>query len=313
MGFRMEDKEQGVSGDDSLEKTTPVSVQSSPSPVADPSDSTPATDFKKPLFGLGKRVLIAIIIVLLLVGSALIGSFITRKSIKTTKTIVVNTQSLDNGTLNKLTKQLGGGQVNQQLTISPDTLFKSNVNVQGSLAANGNLAVKGTSNLQGDVTTGSNLAVNGGLTVTSGASIGGNLTVDGKITASSLSVGSITLSTLSLTGNLSVGGHLITTGLAPSITASVSAANGTASISGNDISGTINITTGKGSAIAGEIAIITFHNPFQLAPRVMLTPLNSDAASVEAYVTEHSTFFTIRTAATPANSTIYSFNYFVAQ
>lgn len=279
-------------------------------PTQDPAE-VKAASYTKPLFGLGRPIIIVLVILLLVIAGAVLGSLLSHK--KSSKTIVVNTQTLDNGTLNKLTKTLGGGPAGNQLTISPSTLFKNDVEVQGNLTADGNLAIHGTSNLQGTVTTGSNLSVGGGLTVKGGANIGSNLTVNGQITAASLNVGSITLSTITLSGNISVGGHIITTGVTPSITASVADAGGTATISGNDSSGVITITTGKGSPLAGEMAIITFKKTFQLAPRVLLTPLTSDAAAVEPYVTEHATFFTIRSTGTPANSTIYSFNYFVVQ
>lgn len=313
---RMEDKDHtkvpevsGPQADETLEQAGPSVSQDarfSVPPESGSSEGRPS--FTRPLFGHGKQVLTVIVILLLLIAAGLIGSFIAKKTTKSTNTVVVNTQSLDSGTLNKLTQQLNGkSQVSQQLTISPSTLFKNDVNVQN------NLSVKGTSNLQGAVTTGGNLTVNGSLTATNGASVGGNLTVNGKITAASLSVGSITLSTLSLSGNLTVGGHIITVGTPPNITASVAAAGGTASISGNDSSGTITITTGGRTPIAGEMAIITFRTSYQLAPRVLLTPLNAEAASVEPFVTENSTFFTVRSAATPAASTIYSFNYLVTQ
>lgn len=260
------------------------------------------------------RVVIIIFAFLLLSGIAANVAISRKKTNSTTKTINVTTQTLDNGTLTKLSKQLGrNGEVNQQLTITPSTLFKSDVTVQGSNTINGDLFVKGSSTLLGPVATGSNLSVGGGLSVARNASIGGSLSVSGSITAGSLNVGSINLTNLSLAGNITVGGHIISTGTQPTVRASVAAGNGSASIAGNDTSGVVTINTGNGEVLAGELAVINFRTTYGLAPRILLTPVNPESAQLSYYVTEAAQLFTIDTATVPAKNTQYKFNYLVVQ
>jgi len=112
----------------------------------------------------------------IVVGLALIAAaaiiLLKQPAKKATPTpIIINTQSLDNGTLNRLTAQAGPNATKQQLTITPDTLFKNTVVVQGALKTAsdldvaGNLNVHGKTTLQGAVGINSNLAVHGALSV----------------------------------------------------------------------------------------------------------------------------------------------------
>jgi len=250
-----------------------------------------------------RSILIISGLVFLLIISGVVISLVAKQPTKKpATTIIVNTQNLDKGTLNKLTSQLGSNsQVQQQLTITPDTLFKSDVDIQGSAKVQKNLIVEGTSTLQGAVSTGSNLTVNG------------NLSVNGLITAASLSVGSISISTINLSGDLNIGGHIIPTGITPSIKASVAASSGTTTISGNDTAGTIIINIGNGTLMAGEMVIVSFHKPFDLTPKVQLTPLSAAAANLNYFVTQSPTFFTIEAASIPIKGDTIDFNYFVTE
>jgi hypothetical protein len=254
----------------------------------------------------------ALVLVALLAGLVLI---VHKPAAKKPQTIVINTQSLDNGTLNKVTAQLGkDSKVQQQLTIAPNTLFKNDVNVQKDLSVEGNFSVKGTSNLLGAVATGSNLAVGGGLSVSRNAAVGGSLSVSGAITAGSLNVGSINLSTMSLSGNFSWGGHLISTGTSTTASSGVAIGNGRVTVSGNDSIGQVAITAGTSGLLAnGEFAIIRFHNAYGGTPKVQLTPADQGAAALQYYVVSAPGFFSIRSVSAPSASAPYTFNYFVSQ
>lgn len=253
------------------------------------------------------------IVLPLLIVSMLAGLLLAiRATQKPDTTITINTQSLDNGTLNQLTGD-ADGEVRQQLTISPETLFKDSIIVQGSadirqnLDVGGVLTVSGASNLQGPA------SIGGELTVGGSTAIGGNLSVTGSITAASLAVGSISISNINVSSDITFEGHLIPSGASPSSRPSVAASGGSVTVSGNDTAGTITITVGSGSVLAGEMAIITFNKAFARTPKVQLTPINSAASGIRYFATRSATFFTIETSTAPSNGTSYVFDYLVTQ
>ncbi|HSX15201.1 MAG TPA: hypothetical protein VLF40_00225 [Candidatus Saccharimonadales bacterium] len=117
--------------------------------------------------------------------------------------------------------------------------------------------------------------------------------------------------------NLAVSGHIITSGTAPGIAAGAAACTTpTVSVDGNDVSGTITVTTGTGCATSGTLAAVTFVTAFSATPHITLTPGSSTALALGAYInnsTATTTSFTIGTNSTPANSTTYEWNYLVVQ
>src|SRR4051812_912257 len=97
-----------------------------------PSATAPSGSPHSPKRTLILKVLSGLLVLVLLAGIGSAFQQSRKSSVKTEKTVTINTQSLDNGTLNKLTTQTSkDGAVQQQLTISPKTLFKSDVTVQG--------------------------------------------------------------------------------------------------------------------------------------------------------------------------------------
>lgn len=246
-----------------------------------------------------------ILIIILGVVSVLLAKKPDQKVVTTPVTI--NTQSLDNGTLNKLA-QAGPGQTKQQLTISPDTLFKSSIAVDGSLQTSKNIDVGGTLNVKSTTTLQSAVAINSNLAVRGALSVGGTLS------AAALNVGALGTTTLNASGNLNFGGHLVPSGGTPSTKTSVATSSGTVVISGNDTAGTVTITIGNaGPLTAGEMAIIGFSTAFATTPKVQLTAVNAASANLDYYVSRSATFFTINTANTPATGGSYVFDYLVTQ
>lgn len=254
--------------------------------------------------------------VIVLIGLVVAGTLLlTKKPAPVTRPVVapitINTQSLDNGVLTKLVNQAAPNEAKPQLTVAPDTLFQKGVEVKGSLTADttatigsnldigGNQNVKGISTLQGAVGINSNLAVRGALSV------------GGALSAGSLNVGSLVVTTVSASGNLNFGGHLVPSGATPAAVASVGAGGGSIIIEGNDTAGTIVITTGSGSQLAGEMAIISFKATFVATPKVQLTPVNGSAADLHFYATRSAGFFTINSTTAPVASGTYSFDYLV--
>lgn len=257
------------------------------------------------------RIIAGIVIILGLI----VGGFVVlfNYQAKPQPNVVINTQSLDNGTLNRLTSESGGGTAKAQLVITPPTTFKGDITVQGSASVQKNLTVGGSAVIQGEVKLGNNLTVAKSISVAGSGSFGGNLSVTGRITADSLSVGSLSISSVNLSGDVVFSGHIVPNGTAPAVRASVAAADGTATVSGNDTAGTVTITTGHGLANPGEIAIITFRTPFNTTPKVQLTPLNEASSKVNYYVTRSATFFTVDTGSALSADTQYAFDYLVTQ
>jgi hypothetical protein len=117
--------------------------------------------------------------------------------------------------------------------------------------------------------------------------------------------------------NLAVTGHIITAGSTPGIAAGAAACTTpTVSVTGNDTSGIITITTGTGCAANGTLATLTFATAFGAAPHVIITPGSAAALGLGAYIddaTVATTSFALGTNATPANTTTYKWNYMVMQ
>lgn len=259
-----------------------------------------------------KYAVIAGIVIALFVIAGLTTLVLTKKTtpptaVKPPTPVVINTQTLDNGTLNKLTNLAGPGATSQQLTITPATLFKNTVQVQGDInaaknvAIAGGLSVGGTANFQNAVGISSNLAVRGALSV------------GGSLTAASISVGSLAITTINVSGGLNFGGHIVPGGTTPTTQTSTAASGGTVTISGNDTAGTVTINIGNGQLTPGELAIISFRSAFIGTPKVQLTPINSPASSLNYYATRSATFFTINTSSLTTAGASYVFDYLVTQ
>jgi parallel beta-helix repeat protein len=128
----------------------------------------------------------------------------------------------------------------------------------------------------------------------------------------------VTVRTLAVEYNLTVNGHIISGGSAPTIAAgSASCLAPTLSVSGTDTAGTITVTTGTGCAGVGKLATVTFSTAFANAPRVTLTPATANAVGLGSYVdsaTLSATAFDLGiVSATPTDSTTYKWNYLVIQ
>jgi hypothetical protein len=252
-------------------------------------------------------VLIALFVIAGLATLVLSKKTATPATVTPPTPVVINTQTLDNGTLNKLNTITGPGPTSQQLTISPATLFKNTVEVQGdikidrSAAIGGSLTVNGAANFQNAVGISSNLAVRGALSV------------GGALSAASINVGSLAITTINVSGSLNFGGHIVPGGTAPTTQISSATSGGTVTISGNDTAGTVTINIGNGQLTPGELAIITFKTAFTGTPKVQLTPINSAASDLRYYATRSASFFTVDTASPTTAGASYVFDYLVTQ
>jgi hypothetical protein len=191
----------------------------------------------------------------------------------------------------------------KKLQAGDTSISQLNVNGDGTVSnfnLRNDLSVVGATRLQGPVTVSQLLTVNNSLNVS------GNLAVGGTLSARGFQASSLISDT-----TLTVGGHILTQGLAPGVSPGGSAlgSNGTVSVSGNDASGTVaaNIGVGAGS---GLIVQVSFRNRYVITPHVVITPIGRSAG--DYYVNRTSTGFTI-SVATPLSPGGYAFDYIVMQ
>lgn len=215
------------------------------------------------------------------------------------------------------------GELGTQLTIGPDTTFNGSIKVAGSASIGGELKLNSkftasdaslaklqagetavnTLNVNGDTTT-SNLnarkdltvagltrlqgavTISQILTVNNNLNVAGNLAVGGTLSARSFQASSLVSDT-----TLVVGGHIITRGSAPGVSAGGAVgSNGTVSISGNDASGTVAVNAGLGAG-GGIVANVTFRMPYSSTPHVIVTAVGPGATDV--YINRNANGFSI--------------------
>jgi hypothetical protein len=125
--------------------------------------------------------------------------------------------------------------------------------------------------------------------------------------------GSATADSLTVRGDLGLGGHFNPSGSAPGIRVGAAARGGTTSVVGNDTAGTITVTVGGAPRQSGEMAVITFHTPFALTPKVQLTAVNADTATLPFFVVRSAGYFSVNSAAPVTADKTYVFDYLVTQ
>jgi len=191
-----------------------------------------------------------------------------------------------------LTTLQAGNTSLQSLTVNGD-ITGTNVNVRTDLS------VAGATRLQGPVTIAQLLTVNNNLNVI------GSLAVGGTLTARTFQANSLTSE-----NTLTVGGHIVTAGAAPSVGGgAATGSNGSVSISGNDTSGTVAVNTGTGAG-NGLLAQVAFRTSFPTTPHVVVTPVGGPIGSF--YITRTAGGFSIyvSNAVLPGG---YAFDYIVMQ
>jgi hypothetical protein len=207
------------------------------------------------------------------------------------------------------------GGSGETLTVQGNAVFSGNVLVRSNLDVVGTIQMGGPLTLPGlNVTSSANLAATqiSSLTVTgtsifqnlvtvqNGLTAAGNSSFTGTLTVGTLTASKIVMSNAAL---LTVPNHVSFTGATPRIT------SGNASISGGDTNGTVTINSG---AAAGScMATITFNQPFQATPHVLISPLNAAAGGIGFYVNRSTTSFQICSAAGAPSNQQLGFSYFI--
>ncbi len=265
-----------------------------------------------------------LLFLLVLVIAGIITAVNYLNSQKTPDEPSIATQKLTEETLKQLANSDATvGNASQTLTIQGNaiiagqTLMRGNLNVAGNFQTGGtiqgpNLTISGTSNLGtaqiNSLQVAQNTAVQGSTTLRD-LTVSGTTSLSGAVTASQL-----TVSRLILSGNavLQVPNHIAFTGPSPSRGAIGGAlgAGGTASVSGSDTSGTVNISTGNNPA-SGCFVRINFAANFATQPKIIISPIGAGAGATQYYVDRNNSGFSICTSSpAPANQT-FAFDYFV--
>jgi len=312
----------------SIDTTSPDALSNSAAPAPDASGGAPSGQNKSKLPGPLKKYshrfniyLLFFALILVVAGAVLVILMMSSKSTKQDPS-AINTQSLSSDTLKQLSSSTSTvGDPKSILNIQSNTQFNGKVLIKDSLEVAGQIKVGGPLNLPGitvsgesnfdqlnvnkALSIGGDASIQGQLTVKKNAAISGSGTFGGPVTAPQ-----VTTSSLQLLGDLTLTRHLIAGGASPSRSTGGSVGSGgSASLSGSDTSGTININLGGGPS-AGCAISVTFNQKYSDTPHVMLTPASSDAAVSSYYTNRSSSGFSVCFATPPTGSSL-SFDYFV--
>ena len=250
----------------------------------------------------------------------------SKKPATTAKQTPVQTLSQDD--INKLS-EVGAnlGATGQTLNIGANALFRGKADITGDLNIGGKLNANGPVtlsqlNISGNtaasgLNVGSNLLVSGTttlqntLTVASLATFNGGINANGNSSFNALNANTLSVRTINISGALAIS-HIVTQGSTPGfVSGNALGGGGTASMSGNDTSGTIDFNIGS-SPPAGILGTITFKAAYGATPHIILSPLTGAAATTPAYVTRTLTGFVVRTDSPPTAGTL-AYDYIVTQ
>ena len=267
-----------------------------------------------------------LIFVLILLVTAVVAAVNYLNSTKPQVVPNIQGQALSQESLKQLAnKDASIGDTSQTLTIQGNaviagqTLTRGDLNVAGNFQAAGSITgpsitISGAANLgetqANNLQVATNAAVQGTTTLRD-LSVSGSTSLSGPVTASQL-----TVSRLILSGNavLQIPNHVSFTGPSPSrsgINGSVLGTGGSASVSGSDTSGTVNISTG-GNTQAGCFVKVTFAQRFTGQPRVIISPVGRGAGATQYYVDREASGFSICAASPAPTNQAFAFDYFVA-
>lgn len=119
--------------------------------------------------------------------------------------------------------------------------------------------------------------------------------------------------------NIEVNGHIITKGDTPTIAVEGNAGkDAVCSVSGNDTSGKVTVTTGSANWGSGAQCTVTFSKPYEANPNPVITPAytlgaTTDISNIKPYVDASTTTMTINFSAADNSPHTYVFNYFNVQ
>lgn len=265
--------------------------------------------------------LLLFIFIIVVAGIVAFVSYQRNKEAANKDSEAISTTPLSEEDLEKLRQtDVKVGDPKQVLSVESNAIFAGKVLIRDSLEVAGQIKVGGPLNLPGISVSGAsifdqvqvnnlqiagNATVQGQLNVQSSASISGGLTVGGTLTAARLNI-----EVLSINQDLQLSRHIDAGGANPGkADGSALGAGGTASVSGTDTAGTVNINTGGGT-VAGCFVTITFVQKFN-SPHVVVTPIGSAAGSLNYYINRSTTNFSICTNNAAPVGQNFAFDYIV--
>lgn len=267
--------------------------------------------------------LLGFILVIIIAGAIVLVTALSGRNAAKQEEKTIATQTLDKNTLDQLANtDATVGDPKQVLSIQSNAVFAGKVLVRDSLDVAGTIRVGGALTLPGITVSGESnfdqVQVNKTLNIGGDASILGQLTVKKNISSSGsatfggpLTAPQITTSNLQLIGDLNVTRHIAAGGATPGRTnGGALGSGGTASVSGSDTAGNVNINSGSGAS-AGCFVTVNFAQKFNSTPSVLLTPVGSGAAGLNYYVNRSTSSFSICVASAPPSNASFGFDYFV--
>jgi hypothetical protein len=258
------------------------------------------------------NVYVIVFLLLIVIGAGTVGVmyFINRKE----ENIRINTTELTQEDVDELVgADATIGDPKQTLTVESNSVFTGKMFIRNSLDLSGELKVGGslsipTLNVAGDgrftrinvnqIDASGDVTIGGRLSVQNGLQVNGSLSVNGPLSASEINIDKV------IQSHINTSGSTPTRSNGPAL-----GGGGTASVSGTDASGLINISTGGGAG-AGVLVTINFSEAYD-DPHVVLTPSNPGAANLGYYVTNigKNSFAVASTNA--SSGQVYQFQYVV--
>jgi hypothetical protein len=274
----------------------------------------------------------------LVAAAIILGIYVYLTRTKTPTLAAPKITALDKTSVDKLNSFFEGnsaGSSAQVLTVESSSFFKNRVAVGADLKVVGGLSVSGTSALAdltvdkvstlGVTNIRGSLGVAGPVTFQSPAQFGAGGTVNGNLAVTgngsfggSVSAGVLNVRDLTVSGTLSLAGHISISGLTPSASIGSEAGSGaTASAEGNDASGSVTLNAGVPKPhvgnLGGLIVILNFRSSYPRAPHVVITAVGQNGARILPYVLITATGFTIGAINDLTSQQTYSFDYWVTQ
>ena len=266
-----------------------------------------------------------LLFLLLLVVAGVIAAINYFSSIKQPTEATINSQTLNQETLKQLANtDTSVGSSSQTLTIQGNaiiagqTLARGNLNVAGNFQTGGtiqgpSITISGSANLPS--TQISSLQVATTAAIQGDTSLNGNLTVSGSTSLNgSVTAAQITVTRLVLSGNavLEVPNHIRFSGGTPNRSAdnNVLGNGGSASVSGSDTAGSINVNSGNNPK-SGCFVRVSFQQAFSGQPHVIVSPVGDAAGRMQYYVERDTAGFRICSANTITANKSFGFDYLV--
>lgn len=316
--------------DNSLEQPNTVIEPSGGLTSPQPADASPvisATDTKsltvlghlKHFWSRFNIYLLGLIIILIIAVGIVVVLFLKNNS-NNKKASSTSVQNLTQAQLAQIANNNASvGNSSQVLNIGSSAIFSGQVLARqdldvagqmkvGNVITAGGITISGSSILQ--QTQVSQLAVAGTGTFQGAVVLGQSLTVNGAATfGGAVNISQLTLQTLQISGDLILNHHIQAGGNNLSHSSgNALGIGGSASVSGSDIAGSININTGS-SPSAGCFITVNFAAAFHNTPRIIVTPIGSAAGGIPYYVNRTTTSFSVCTVSSPPAGQSFGFDY----